>query len=82
MQIELKRIQSQVGITFIYVTHDEEEALSTSDRVAVMSNGVIAESDSCALHTHGQSSTAYRSIRVSMFLRLPACHGLACRKGG
>ena len=37
MQIELKRIQDQVGITFIYVTHDQEEALSMSDRVAVMS---------------------------------------------
>src|SRR5260370_24585799 len=35
MQIELKRIQHQVGITFIYVTHDQEEALSMSDRVAV-----------------------------------------------
>ena len=41
MQIQLKRIQEQVGITFIYVTHDQEEALSMSDRVAVMSNGVI-----------------------------------------
>ncbi len=43
MQIELKRIQNQVGITFIYVTHDQEEALSMSDRVAVMSNGVIEQ---------------------------------------
>jgi spermidine/putrescine transport system ATP-binding protein len=45
MQIELKRIQDQVGITFIYVTHDQEEALSMSDRVAVMSNGVIEQLD-------------------------------------
>jgi spermidine/putrescine transport system ATP-binding protein len=45
MQIELKRIQSQVGITFIYVTHDQEEALSMSDRVAVMSNGIIEQLD-------------------------------------
>jgi len=45
MQIELKRIQSQVGITFVYVTHDQEEALSMSDRVAVMSNGVIEQLD-------------------------------------
>ncbi|MEA2558048.1 MAG: spermidine/putrescine transport system ATP-binding protein [Actinomycetota bacterium] len=45
MQIELKRIQEQVGITFIYVTHDQEEALSMSDRVAVMSNGVIEQLD-------------------------------------
>jgi spermidine/putrescine transport system ATP-binding protein len=45
MQIELKRIQDQVGITFIYVTHDQEEALSMSDRVAVMSDGVIEQLD-------------------------------------
>ena len=45
MQIELKRIQPQVGITFIYVTHDQEEALSMSDRVAVMSNGLIEQLD-------------------------------------
>ena len=37
MQVELKRIQETVGITFVYVTHDQEEALSMSDRVAVMS---------------------------------------------
>jgi spermidine/putrescine ABC transporter ATP-binding subunit len=45
MQVELKRIQGQVGITFIYVTHDQGEALSMSDRVAVMSNGVIEQLD-------------------------------------
>jgi spermidine/putrescine ABC transporter ATP-binding subunit len=45
MQIELKRIQAEVGITFIYVTHDQEEALSMSDRVAVMSNGIIEQLD-------------------------------------
>jgi spermidine/putrescine transport system ATP-binding protein len=45
MQIELKRIQEEVGITFIYVTHDQEEALSMSDRVAVMSNGRIEQLD-------------------------------------
>jgi spermidine/putrescine ABC transporter ATP-binding subunit len=45
MQIELKRIQNQVGITFIYVTHDQEEALSMSDRIAVMSDGVIEQLD-------------------------------------
>jgi len=39
LQIELKALQEQVGITFIYVTHDQEEALTMSDRIAVMSNG-------------------------------------------
>ncbi len=39
MQVELKRIQQEVGITFIYVTHDQEEAMTMSDRIAVMSGG-------------------------------------------
>ncbi len=43
MQIELKRIQQQTGITFVYVTHDQEEALSMSDTVVVMNNGVIQQ---------------------------------------
>jgi putative spermidine/putrescine transport system ATP-binding protein len=41
MQSELKRIQQEVGITFIYVTHDQEEALTMSDRIAVFSHGHI-----------------------------------------
>ncbi|HSR83048.1 MAG TPA: ABC transporter ATP-binding protein [Streptosporangiaceae bacterium] len=41
MQVELKRIQREVGITFVYVTHDQSEALTMSDRIAVMSDGVI-----------------------------------------
>ena len=43
MQIELKQIQKDVGITFVYVTHDQEEALTMSDRMAVMSNGQIEQ---------------------------------------
>jgi spermidine/putrescine transport system ATP-binding protein len=39
MQVELKRIQQDVGITFIYVTHDQEEAMTMSDRIAVMNRG-------------------------------------------
>jgi spermidine/putrescine transport system ATP-binding protein len=41
MQIELKRIQREVGITFIFVTHDQEEALTMSDRIAVMNQGWV-----------------------------------------
>jgi spermidine/putrescine transport system ATP-binding protein len=41
MQVELKRIQREVGITFVYVTHDQGEALTMSDRIAVMKDGVI-----------------------------------------
>lgn len=43
MQFELKRMQREVGITFIYVTHDQEEALTMSDRIAVMSDGVVQQ---------------------------------------
>jgi spermidine/putrescine transport system ATP-binding protein len=45
LQVELKRIQRDVGITFVYVTHDQEEALTMSDRIAVMSNGVVEQVD-------------------------------------
>ena len=43
MQVELKRIQQQMGITFVYVTHDQEEALTMSDTVVVMDKGVIQQ---------------------------------------
>lgn len=43
MQIELKRLQKKLGITFVYVTHDQEEALTMSDRIAVMNAGVIEQ---------------------------------------
>ncbi|MDX8528354.1 ABC transporter ATP-binding protein [Mesorhizobium sp. MSK_1335] len=43
MQIELKRLQNETGITFIFVTHDQEEALTMSDRIAVMSAGKILQ---------------------------------------
>ncbi len=43
MQIELKRLQHETGITFIFVTHDQEEALTMSDRIAVMSKGKVLQ---------------------------------------
>ncbi|EPT8343643.1 spermidine/putrescine ABC transporter ATP-binding protein PotA [Vibrio vulnificus] len=46
MQIELKQLQRQLGITFIFVTHDQEEALSMSDRIIVMRSGVIEQDGS------------------------------------
>ncbi|MBL8660538.1 MAG: ATP-binding cassette domain-containing protein, partial [Rhodospirillales bacterium] len=45
MQIEIKHIHQTLGVTFVYVTHDQGEALTMSDRVAVMSNGVIEQLD-------------------------------------
>src|SRR5204862_4182294 len=43
LQVELKTIQRDVGITFVYVTHDQEEALTMSDRIAVMHRGRIEQ---------------------------------------
>ncbi len=43
LQVELKRIQTEVGITFVYVTHDQEEALTMSDRIAVMQAGKVEQ---------------------------------------
>ena len=45
LQVQLKEIQREVGITFVYVTHDQEEALTMSDRIAVMNEGVIEQID-------------------------------------
>ena len=45
LQVELKRIQREVGITFVYVTHDQEEALTMSDRIAVMNRGRVEQID-------------------------------------
>jgi len=58
LQIELKAIQEEVGITFIYVTHDQEEALTMSDRLAVMSNGRI-EQVGPPKEVYEEPSTAY-----------------------
>lgn len=53
MQIELKHLQQQVGITFIYVTHDQEEALTMSDRIAVMNDGdVLQVGDPVSIYEH------------------------------
>ena len=58
MQTELKRIQREVGITFIYVTHDQEEALTMSDRLAVMNNGRI-EQLGTPIHVYEQPATEF-----------------------
>lgn len=58
MQIELKRIQKSVGITFIYVTHDQEEALSMSDTVVVLNNGEIQQMDT-PLNIYNEPKNAF-----------------------
>ena len=45
MQVELKRIQKKLGITFIYVTHDQDEALTMSDRIVIIDKGIIQQND-------------------------------------
>jgi spermidine/putrescine transport system ATP-binding protein len=58
LQIELKALQEEVGITFIYVTHDQEEALTMSDRIAVMSHGRVEQVGS-PTEIYEEPSTAY-----------------------
>ena len=58
LQIELKALQEEVGITFVYVTHDQEEALTMSDRIAVMSHGRIEQVGS-PTEIYEEPSTAY-----------------------
>ena len=58
MQIELKRLQEQLGITFIYITHDQEEALTMSDRIAVMRNGLFEQIGS-AQDIYSRPATSY-----------------------
>src|SRR5918994_262412 len=63
LQVELKRIQREVGITFIYVTHDQEEALTLADRIAVLSEGRILQ-----LGTPGEIYERPRSRFVADFI--------------
>src|SRR4051812_8709126 len=56
MQLELKRIQSELGTTFVYVTHDQEEALTMSDRIAVMNGGDVEQvGDPKDIYEHPQT---------------------------
>ncbi len=63
MQIELKQLQTQLGITFIFVTHDQEEALSMSDRVVVMQEGVIEQ-----IGTPREVYEEPQNLRVAKFI--------------
>jgi spermidine/putrescine transport system ATP-binding protein len=63
LQVELKRVQLEVGITFIYVTHDQEEALALSDRIAVMNHGQVEQ-----LGTPEELYDAPRTLFVAGFI--------------
>jgi spermidine/putrescine transport system ATP-binding protein len=62
MQIELKRLQLETGITFIFVTHDQEEALTMSDRIGVMSNGKLQQVGSGQGHLHPPEEPLRRQL--------------------
>ena len=77
MQVELKAIQEQVGITFIYVTHDQEEALTMSDRVAVFNLGKVVQVGSPAdLYEHPRSSFVAGFVGVSNLISGPLAQRL------
>ncbi|MFW6183774.1 MAG: ABC transporter ATP-binding protein [Chloroflexota bacterium] len=70
MQLELKHLQEQVGITFVYVTHDQEEALTMSDRIAVMNRGRILQvGDPVTLYEEPANRFVADFIGESNFLR-------------
>ena len=70
MQLELKALQRDVGLTFVYVTHDQEEALTMSDRIAVMEGGrVLQVADPQALYERPASRFVADFIGVSNFLQ-------------
>ncbi|HSL98083.1 MAG TPA: ABC transporter ATP-binding protein [Candidatus Deferrimicrobiaceae bacterium] len=69
MQVELKRIQKEVGVTFIYVTHDQEEAMTMSDRIAVMNRGRYEQlGDPEALYERPQTRFVAGFLGVSNLL--------------
>jgi len=69
MQLELKRIQQEIGITFLYVTHDQEEALTMSDRIAVFNEGRIEQVDPPAeLYEHPATEFVAGFVGVSNVL--------------
>ena len=65
MQVELKQIQREVGITFLYVTHDQEEALAMSDRIAVHGRGEISSAARPRRSTSGLRRASWRASSAS-----------------
>ncbi len=83
LQVELKAIQEAVGITFLYVTHDQEEALTMSDRLAVMEGGRVVQTGSPE-HVYEEPADAYVADFLGVSNLMPAealgpADGHACR---
>ena len=71
MQTELKRLQEQLGITFIYITHDQEEALTMSDRIAVLRNGLFEQTGSAEeIYSHPATSYVARFVGNANVLKI------------
>ena len=78
MQIELKRLQNEVGITFVVVTHDQEEALVMADRMAVLRDGRLLQCDTPhEVYEHPADAFVAGFIGVMNF-----CQGVALAEGG
>ena len=77
LQVELKALQEELGITFVYVTHDQEEALTMSDRIAVMSEGRVEQTGS-PREIYEAPETAY----VADFLGVSNLMDARCEGGG
>ena len=63
MQLELKRLQNEVGITFVVVTHDQEEAMSLADRIAVFSDGRVQQVDAAGGAVRASAHPVRRRFR-------------------
>ena len=83
MQIELKRLQLETGITFVFVTHDQEEALTMSDRIAVMSSGKIQQVGTAKdIYIHPRNRFVASFIGETNFLTGTAREGAVMLAGG
>lgn len=80
MQVELKRIQKKVGITFIYITHDQEEAINMSDRILVMREGII-EQIGTPDQIYNHPETAYVAEFVGSANVFPEGEAVAIQEG-
>ena len=81
MQGELKRLQKQVGISFIYITHDQEEALAMSDRVAVMRNGSFEQIGTAAeVYQHPKTAFVAKFVGSANLIQKSASACIAVRE--
>ena len=82
MQVELKQLQRTVGITFVFVTHDQEEALTMSDRIAVFNQGRVAQVGTATeIYEHPRTAFVAGFVGTSTVLSGPAATALLGRDG-